>query len=218
MWGWRLSSPFLKMAKTYFTADLHLGDRKVMELDRRPFSDLGEQDEEIIRRWNRLVCENDRVYILGDLSSYGEEKTVSIVKRLNGKKHFIRGNHDRLESEAFRECFESVGDYDEINVDGKHVVLCHYPIAHWRGQRYGYLHLYGHTHNGEDHELFELYRAMCRERGIRFYAYNVGCMFHDYSPVSIDELILKAKAEKELREREMARTESEEEENEGTEA
>lgn len=193
------------MANTYFTADLHLGDKKVMELDGRPFKDLGEQDEEIIRRWNNKVTENDRVFILGDLSAYGEEKTVSIVKRLNGKKHFIRGNHDRLQSAAFTELFESVKDYDEINVDGKHVVLCHYPIAHWRGQRYGYMHLFGHTHNGMDHELFELYKAMCVERGIRFYGYNVGCMFYDYYPISIEELILKAHAEKEAREREMAK-------------
>ncbi len=196
-----MPSPFLKnMATTYFTADLHLGDKKVMELDHRPFDDLGQQDEEIIRRWNSRVKEHDRVFILGDVSSYGEEKTVSLLKRLNGKKHLIWGNHDKLRTAAFIELFESVGDYDEINVDGKHVVISHYPIAHWRGQRYGYMHLFGHTHRGEDCELFEMYRALCRERGIRFYAYNVGCMFHDYYPVSIEEIIEKAKAEKAARE------------------
>lgn len=176
------------MPKTFFTADWHLGDRRVMELDRRPFASLEEQDEELIRRFNAKVKENDRVYFLGDFSMYNDKKTAGLVKRLAGQKHFIRGNHDRISEGALKSLFRSVSDYEEIIVDGQHVVLCHYPLAHWRGQRYGYVHCYGHTHLGQDAELFEQYRKLCSEQEIRFYAYNVGCMLYDYEPVTLEEL------------------------------
>lgn len=184
------------MAKTYFTADLHFGDKKVMELDHRPFADLEEQDEELIRRWNAKVKDNDRVFILGDLSVYSEKKTMELVSRLNGHKHLLKGNHDKIESSQFLSLFVSVTDYKEINVDGRHVVLCHYPIAHWRGQRYGYVHLYGHTHKAEDAELFEAYKQQCIARGIRFYGYNAGCMLHNYEPMTIEELVEEYKEQR----------------------
>ena len=176
------------MPRTYFTADWHLGDARVMTLDRRPFASLEEQDEELIDRYNAKVADNDRVYFLGDLSLYGEKKTAELMKRLRGHKHFIRGNHDRFSDGALKGMFRSVADYEEILVDGQHVVLSHYPLAHWRGQRYGYVHCYGHTHLGEDAALFEMYRKCCVEKGIRFYAYNAGCMLYQYEPVTIEEM------------------------------
>ncbi len=177
------------MPKTFFTADWHLGDARAMELDKRPFASLEEQDREFIRRWNAKVNENDRVYILGDFSMYSDRKTTELVAQLKGHKHFIRGNHDRLSEKTLAALFKTAESYEEINLDGQHVVLCHYPIAHWRGQRYGYVHLYGHTHCGEDAAFFEQYRKWCREQGIRFYAYNVGCMFHNYEPVTLKEMM-----------------------------
>lgn len=176
------------MPKTYFTADWHLGDERVMALDHRPFASLAEQDAYFIRKWREKVHENDRVYILGDFSMYRDEKTIEIVKQLPGHKHFIRGNHDRTGEGTLKSLFKSVADYAEINVDGHHVVVCHYPIAHWRGQRYGYVHCYGHTHLGDDAGFFEHYKQYCLAQGIRFYAYNCGCMLHDFTPVSIEEM------------------------------
>lgn len=176
------------MPKTFFTADWHLGDRRVMELDGRPFASPEEQDEELIRRYNAKVKENDRVYFLGDISMYDDKKTAALIKRLGGQKHFIRGNHDRVSEGTLKTLFRSVSDYEEILVDGQHVVLCHYPLAHWRGQRYGYIHCYGHTHLGQDAELFDRYRRWCQENEIRFYAYNAGCMLYDYEPVTIEEM------------------------------
>lgn len=183
------------MPKTYFTSDWHLGDPRAIELDKRPFAGLEEQDRELIRRWNEKVNDNDRVYILGDFSMYNDQKTAELCGQLKGNKHFIKGNHDRLSEKTLNTLFKTAESYEEILVDGQHVVLCHYPIAHWRGQRYGYVHLYGHTHRGEDAVFFEQYRQWCAAQGIRFYAYNVGCMFHNYEPVTLRELMEKRAAE-----------------------
>ena len=50
----------------YFTSDLHLGHKNIIRLSKRPFISVEEMDEEIIRRFNSLVTENDTVYDLGD--------------------------------------------------------------------------------------------------------------------------------------------------------
>ncbi len=177
------------MGMIYFTADLHFGDKRVMELDKRPFADVTEMDEELVRRWNAKVDDNDHVYVLGDLSAYSAERTVEILKRLKGKKHFLRGNHDHIDTPAFREQFVGISDYEELSTNRCKVVASHYPIAHWRGQRYGYVLVYGHTHNAVDEQLFREYGARCRAEGVCFYAYNVGCMFWNYEPISMRELM-----------------------------
>ena len=79
------------MGKIFFSSDLHFGHSNVLfKYDKRPFSSLEEQDEEIINRWNKKVSKDDTVYVLGDISFYDDEKTYEILKRLNGKmKHSI---------------------------------------------------------------------------------------------------------------------------------
>lgn len=43
----------------YLTSDLYLGERFVFKVSYRPFKDLAEMDEEILRRWNN----KDEAYI-----------------------------------------------------------------------------------------------------------------------------------------------------------
>lgn len=183
------------MSNTYFIADMHFGDKRVLELDKRPFASVEEMDRELVRRWNAKVKANDRIYILGDLSAYSTEHTITLLEQLNGKKYFIRGNHDHCGGPEFDAHFTWVENYAELQVEGRKVIVSHYPIAHWKGQRYGNVLIYGHTHAGEDEELFLEYAKLCRERGIRFYAYNAGCMFWDYEPVSLKEMLERSAAQ-----------------------
>ena len=55
------------MSKVFFTADLHFGHENVIKLDGRPFANVEEMDEELIRRWNAKVGKGDLVYVLGDM-------------------------------------------------------------------------------------------------------------------------------------------------------
>ena len=52
----------------YFTSDLHLGHRAVIEMNDRPFSDIEEMNKVLIDNINTRVKQNDTLYILGDLS------------------------------------------------------------------------------------------------------------------------------------------------------
>ena len=137
----------------YYTSDLHLGHSNIIELCNRPFSSIEEMDRTIIQNWNAVVRKNNDVYIIGDFCyKVSVETAVSYLKRLNGKKHLIIGNHDKkyLLDERFREQFDSVDWYLEVLDDGYMVCLFHYPIAEWNGYfRQKYYHIYGHVHNSD---------------------------------------------------------------------
>ena len=54
----------------YFTSDLHLGHRGIIEMQNRPFENIQEMNQVLIRNYNAVVHKNDTVYILGDISHH----------------------------------------------------------------------------------------------------------------------------------------------------
>lgn len=56
------------MGKTYFIADLHFGHKNCLSYDARPFTTIEEHDQALINNWNSVVCIDDDVWILGDIS------------------------------------------------------------------------------------------------------------------------------------------------------
>ena len=79
----------------YFSSDLHLGHRSVIGFQNRPFESVEEMNRGIIHNFNSVVRRDDILYILGDLSyRIPESQANELIKRINGRKILIRGNHD----------------------------------------------------------------------------------------------------------------------------
>ena len=55
------------MPKLFFIADLHFGHKDVIAFDHRPFRDVEEMEDEMIRRWNARVSNDDHVFVIGDM-------------------------------------------------------------------------------------------------------------------------------------------------------
>lgn len=81
--------------RTWYTADLHLGHERIIELCDRPFGSVGEMNEEILTRWNERVEPGDTVWVLGDVALGPIEQSLALVSRLHGHKILVAGNHDR---------------------------------------------------------------------------------------------------------------------------
>lgn len=180
----------------YFIADLHFGHENILSYDNRPFKDIEEHDAELVKLWNETVDDDDDVYILGDISWYGPDRTLEIFKQLKGKKHLIKGNHDGklLKDEQIQNLFVEITDYKELRVSRSlGIVLCHYPIPCFNRHYYGWVHLYGHVHNSFEwnmmkrlkYEMENLYDKKCK-------MYNVGCMIPgmDYKPRTLEEILM----------------------------
>jgi len=103
-------------------------------------------DEALAARWNEVVGEEDVVWHLGDFAiRVRPERAASILDGLHGAKHLIGGNNDPPAIRALTG-WVSVRDYAEIEVEGRQLVLCHYPLRAWNGQHRGSLQLHGHSH------------------------------------------------------------------------
>lgn len=147
------------MSKVYVTADLHFGHsniKKFCPVTRARFSeDTDQMNEQMIKEWNEIVEPDDTVYILGDVAFMAAYKAAMLLKRMNGNKILIEGNHDHkaLKDANFHKCFTEVHKYLEIVHNGTKVCMFHYPIAEWNQMHRGSVHLHGHLHgnpNGLD--------------------------------------------------------------------
>lgn len=83
------------MPETWFSSDHHFGHDRIIELCGRPFRDVGHMNEEMIARHNELVAPDDDVWFLGDVALGRLVESLPLVRRMNGRKMLVAGNHDR---------------------------------------------------------------------------------------------------------------------------
>jgi calcineurin-like phosphoesterase family protein len=143
------------MTQTFFTSDLHFSHKTVAKL--RGFTeppvkcdepehfnpcnlcapgDTVAHDAAVIANWNSVVRPEDFVWVLGDVGMGHVERFADSLIRLNGRLHLITGNHDdpwpgNRDSFKFQrnwlDYFESVQAFARRRVDGKVVLLSHFP-------------------------------------------------------------------------------------------
>ena len=178
-----------------YIADMHFDHEDILAFDNRPFDSAAEMNEALIANWNRVVAPEDHTWILGDFCPSGPERWREILQRLNGKKSLILGNHDNPETvAAVRELLEDVAEYREIVDEGRHVVLCHYPMISFRDQYFGAFHLYGHVHSAYEWNINENAKRLMKKLYVRqdvCRMANTGAMlpYMAYTPRSLDELL-----------------------------
>jgi calcineurin-like phosphoesterase family protein len=117
-------------------------------------------NEAMVKEWNDLIAPEDTTYILGDVAFLPAQKAAEFMRRLNGTKILIEGNHDRktLMDPSFRSAFKEVHKYLDINHNGTKVIMSHFPFLEWDQMHRGSVHLYGHLHGGSTG--MEQYRMM----------------------------------------------------------
>ena len=186
----------MEKQKIFFTSDLHFGHENVIRFDNRPFDTVEEMDEEMIKHWNAKVGKGDIVYVLGDfIWKAATNEAVSIIRRLNGQIILIKGNHDRfLHNAAAKKALAGIKDYDDICVtleDGttRRCILSHYFIPFYNGHRYQAIHLHGHSHFTEESAEEVRITTELNEKGYDLKIYNVGCMYWNYTPITLDEIL-----------------------------
>lgn len=80
---------------TWWSADMHFGHQRIIELAGRPFGSVDEMNETIIDRWNETVAPDDTVWVLGDVAMGQIGDSLAMCARLAGRKLLVLGNHDR---------------------------------------------------------------------------------------------------------------------------
>lgn len=154
------------MSVVRFTSDPHLGHGMVAEL--RGYS-IRDHDALILGNWQRAVAPEDVVWVLGDLTIGRRDLPTALaaLAALPGRKRLILGNHDAGHPRhrdahkwfaPYAEVFEHVASSARINLQGREVLLNHFPYyrdrgeprhVQWRLPEMGITLLHGHTHGNE---------------------------------------------------------------------
>jgi len=133
------------MAMTlWFSSDLHFDhanlvtNRPDKPASRPQFGSVQEMGEFIVNEHNKIVKPNDYWYCLGDVAM--AKHSVEWVKRMNGHRRLVMGNHDVHGHELYLECFEKIMAFREF--DG--MMFTHAPVAPW-SHRWT-VNVHGHCH------------------------------------------------------------------------
>lgn len=134
------------MKETFLVSDTHFTHMGVCKFTRsdgitklRPWSTPEEMDEAMVEKWNAVVKPHDKVYHLGDVVM--RVKDLDILRRLNGDKVLIRGNHDIYDMKDYAKHFRDIRGCHVL--DG--LIMSHIPLHPDSMGRFG-CNIHGHTH------------------------------------------------------------------------
>ena len=180
------------MPAVFLVSDTHFGHAGVCRFVRndgvtklRPWDDPAEMDEFMVKAWNERVRPTDKVYHLGDVVI--NRRALGIMRRLNGDKVLIRGNHDIFKDDDYREHFRELRAYHVMNG----MILSHIPIHSESLGRFG-TNIHGHLHanrvmlpgfNGKITDIVDVrYHCVCVEQT-------------DFAPILFEDVIKRIEAE-----------------------
>ena len=130
---------------TYFIADPHYFHEGIVRLCNRPFANASEMTATMAANWRAVVRPTDDVICVGDFAHRADPTELrKLFDSLPGNKHLVVGNHDGPATLALG--WKTIKDIAYVTTDATKLVLCHYGMRVWPGQRKGALQLYGHSH------------------------------------------------------------------------
>lgn len=171
----------------YLTSDTHFNHINIVKYEpkSRPFKIVEEMNEKIIENWNAVVGPEDEIYVVGDFFMGTLEGIEPIIRRLNGKIHLIRGNHDgEGRIKKYKEFGIDVSDIKFLRYKGKFFILCHFPIVSEEFNQMvsknndECILLYGHIHSNAPSDFVNN-------------SYHVGVDTNNLTPISIEDIFQK---------------------------
>lgn len=183
------------MPSVFLYADPHFTHTNICKFNRydgtplRPWDDVNEMDEEMVKRWNDRVKPSDKVYVLGDVVM--SSKALPILYRLNGDKVLIKGNHDICKLKEYQPYFRDIRAYHVM--DG--CILSHIPIHPESIARFG-CNIHGHTHSNR----VRLPRGVDARTGEILYSDAIDPRYFcvsveqiDYTPILFEDVVQRIK-------------------------
>ena len=170
------------MSNIFLASDHHFFHANILTFMRndgtplRVFDDVNHMNEYMVMQHNRVVGPKDKVYFLGDVTMGRTAKSLEILRRMNGEKILIKGNHDLAPAHMYLEHFKDIRGSHQL--DG--MILSHIPIhpeslSRWKANVHGHLHS-NRVMTGFSMIPDRRYISVCMEQ------------LDDYTPISLEEL------------------------------
>jgi len=153
---------------TFLFSDPHFDHANIIKYCHRPFKNVDEMNNTILKNYNKTVKENSLVYFLGDMAFGRNSRPPGFwFKQLKGQIVYFRGNHDK---KGYREMV--------IHVKDLYFKLSHFPTN--RGDWVGWM-IHGHVHDKSPFIDYQNKRI------------NVSVDATGFKPVKLSDIIKKVK-------------------------
>lgn len=172
------------MKMIYFISDTYFNHINIIKYCNRPFDNVKQMNEILIKNWNKFITTEDTIYHLGDFALGRKENITDIVNQLNGNKYIIIGNHDKWGVNTYGELGFNVLKNAPIKLDDYILLLSHIPVPDKQIPN-GFINIHGHIHDKNLYECTEKYepKLYSAEKHI-----NISCDVTDFKPISLEEL------------------------------
>lgn len=158
----------------YVISDTHFYHYNIIKYCGRPFKTEKQMNSAMIKRWNSVVHGDDLVIHLGDVVLSNRTKFfASLIRRLNGRKVCVRGNHDRKSIHWYlTHGFDFVCDSFTIG----QIIFTHRPIKKPEFLLMPYkLNIHGHIHQKKTFDK-NIYK-------------NISVEKTNYFPIKLDKIL-----------------------------
>ena len=167
------------MRNIFFCSDHHFNHANILKFENGrlgDFDDVEEMNEKLVENHNKVVTSKDKVFMLGDIC--WNVDAMKYVRRMNGYKVLIMGNHDKQHIKSYYGTFQDCKGVLYFNHDDIRAVLTHFPV-HPNQLEYRLTHnFHGHGHRNSVDD--PRYVNMCME-------------VLDYTPINIEEVAKRIK-------------------------
>lgn len=179
------------MSNTWVISDTHFGHLGVTKFlnddgsKLRPWDNIEDMDEHMVKVWNGTVSPTDRVYHLGDVAI--NRRHLITLSRLNGRLRLIKGNHDIFKLNDYLPYFDDICAYVvKKTPQGGKCILSHIPVHPESLGRFG-LNIHGHLHSNKvmDHRFPDKWQKV----DPRYV--NVSVEQIDYRPILLEDAIAR---------------------------
>lgn len=171
------------MRDVFISSDHHLGHKNILNFvdefgeKMRPHANLIEMKEDMIAKHNEVVMRGDLVYFFGDFA-FDPDEGIDFMKRTNGRKRLILGNHDQINANSkFVELYKM---FDKVVMWRKRgdlrikMIWSHVPVH--PSSLGEFVNVHGHTHARSVDD--PRYLNVCVEKT-------------NYAPLSVEEVMKK---------------------------
>jgi len=185
--------------KIYVVSDTHFSHQNIIKYCDRPFKDEHHMNEVLIHKWNKVIKEDDVVIHLGDVGFGSINKIMDDLRRLNGIKYLVPGNHDygkHLIKYETNEIFEVLRGgavfFDESTI------LTHKPYKKHMMEKAvtknpNTINVHGHIHNKTLQSFQKDFADLGVEDRYEDYDFgrylNVSVEMINYKPILIEDMI-----------------------------
>lgn len=132
--------------KRFVTSNLQLGRPQAIKTYKRPFKDVDEMTDSLIREWNSVVSPGDLVYHLGNFA-WDPKTAQEALERLNGQIWLLPAEYDDAIMVLARKGMLRNG-VKVINrilpLEVYKANLSYWPMEAWPGKQKSYYSIIGH--------------------------------------------------------------------------